>query len=307
MLPGIMVVPAPAALRERVLGRVEKGGGSFPVSSEMAKIGMFAAVTLVIGLIGFAVSAQFDPLDPPPAAPVGAPAAVVSTTTADAASATSTTAGAGATSSSAPPAAPANIQVSVDSIDFGADGTTAGFDLSNSGGQPGGWAVEASSEAISFSSAEGEVAPGAAETIQVSLDRTLVDEGDLAEVLTIAWSGGESAIAVVGIHEDLPVIHNPRATPAEVNVDGGPDCLQTQTTVSARVRDSSPLETVLVRWSPDGGAARETEMILVGDDMFESVIGPFTTAHTAEVRVVAFDDRGNAGGATFPLDVIACP
>jgi hypothetical protein len=45
----------------------------------------------------------------------------------------------------------------------------------------------------------------------------------------------------------------------------------------------------------------------VGNDMFEAVIGPFTTVQTAEARIVAFDDRGNAGGASASVTVNACP
>ncbi len=48
-------------------------------------------------------------------------------------------------------------------------------------------------------------------------------------------------------------------------------------------------------------------MTPVGDDVYEAVIGPFTAAQSASVRVVAFDERGNAGGATTSLSVVAGP
>jgi hypothetical protein len=48
-------------------------------------------------------------------------------------------------------------------------------------------------------------------------------------------------------------------------------------------------------------------MDAVGNDIYEGVIGPFTSASAAEVRVVAFDERGNAGGATVTVNVVACP
>jgi hypothetical protein len=114
-------------------------------------------------------------------------------------------------------------------------------------------------------------------------------------------------IPVVGSHEDNPIIHNPQASPPSVQVSGAAECSNTQTTISARIRDSSPLESVVVRWSPNGGTATETPMNSVGNDMFEGVVGPFTTVHTAEVRIVAFDERGNAGGATTSVAVVACP
>jgi hypothetical protein len=64
---------------------------------------------------------------------------------------------------------------------------------------------------------------------------------------------------------------------------------------------------VVVQWSPDGGAQRETEMAPAGEDMFEAVIGPFTVVTTTDVRIVAFDERGNAGGATTQVAVVECP
>jgi len=92
-----------------------------------------------------------------------------------------------------------------------------------------------------------------------------------------------------------------------VEVSGSPDCLDTSTTISVRVRDRSPLETVVVRWSPDGGSNQETAMNDVGGDVFEAEIGPFTTVHSASVRMVAIDELGNAGGATIEVPVVACP
>jgi hypothetical protein len=45
----------------------------------------------------------------------------------------------------------------------------------------------------------------------------------------------------------------------------------------------------------------------VGGDVFEAEIGPFTTVHSASVRMVAIDELGNAGGATIEVPVVACP
>jgi hypothetical protein len=64
---------------------------------------------------------------------------------------------------------------------------------------------------------------------------------------------------------------------------------------------------VVVRWSPSGSGTRETAMIPVGNDIYEGVIGPFTIAQSAAVKVVAIDERGNAGGASITVGVIACP
>ncbi len=114
------------------------------------------------------------------------------------------------------------------------------------------------------------------------------------------------SIAIAGVHQDNPILHSPQSSPTQLVV-AGDGCAPTQSTVTVRVTDSSPLDRVVVRWSPDGGSSRETEMLDVGNDMFEGVVGPFTAPQAGGVRVVAFDEAGNAGGATAPLTVVACP
>jgi hypothetical protein len=48
-------------------------------------------------------------------------------------------------------------------------------------------------------------------------------------------------------------------------------------------------------------------MTEIGGDVFEAEIGPFTAVRSAEVRMVAIDELGNAGGATIQVPVVACP
>jgi hypothetical protein len=319
--PPTEVVPAPPALRPRVLDKVERDvAAAFSMRSldpEWVRLGIFAVVTVVIGLIGLAVAAQFDPLDPQPTIPVaespqepgGATTTTLApaTTTSDGSTGSTSEDGSSTTTATTATSSPADFEVSTETIDFGGDATVNQFEIANSGGSPGTWQVAVSSQAISLSSDEGELAAGETATVEMSLDREGIEEGDIEETITVSWDGGEVELAVVGSHEDLPVIHNPQASPASVEVSGDAECTNDRTTISARVRDTSPLESVVVRWSPDGGAQQETAMESVGNDMFEAVIGPFTTVQTAEARIVAFDDRGNAGGASASVTVNACP
>lgn len=316
VLPSIMIFPAPAALRARVLDKVDKGvGAGAPESSrpspEWQKLGVFAAVAVVVGLIGLAVSAQFEPLQPPATLPVAEGPTVAgettSTTSTTVASST-TTGGSGTATSTTAPVGPPAIEVSTDTVNFGGDGTVGGFDVTNTGARPGTWSLASSSNAITVSATEGELGAGETVTVDLSLDREQIEEGDIAETLTVTWSGGQTPISVVGSNEGNPIIHNPQASPPSVEVSGDSACSSTQSTISARIRDASPLESVVVRWSPDGGSnERETPMTPLGNDMFEGVVGPFTAVHTATVRIVAVDDRGNAGGASTQVAVVACP
>lgn len=318
VLPAIMVVVAPASLRERVLRDVfapvqgEPATTTTPIQessglSDMAMLGIFAAFTLVLGLIGFAVSAQFEPIDVPDGTvPPVAEGSTTTTSTPDA----STTVAIGTTtpgSSTTQAAAPGAIEVSTDTIDFGEDATTGEFEVTNTGGQPIAFRVEPSVETIVLSAGGEELGPGETVTYDVMLDREVVTEGEISETLAVSWDDGTTSIAVTGLHMDNPILHNPQASPAQVQVGGDPDCANTSTTISVRVRDRSPLETVVVRWSPDGGSDRETAMADVGADIFEAEIGPFTTVRSASVRMVAIDELGNAGGATIQVPVVACP
>jgi hypothetical protein len=307
------VVPAPPALRPRVLDKVEREVASAfsarPFDPEWSKIGMFAVVTVIVGLIGLAISAQVETLDPQPTVPGTQPpvAAPTTTTSIPEVSTTASGGGGGSSTSSTAAAAPAAIEVSTDTVNFGGDGTVNEIDVSNTGGRRGEWEITSSSEAIAISQGQGELPGGETVTIELQLDRENIPEGDLEETITVTWSGGQYQIAVVGSHEDNPIIHNPLASPASIQVSGAPECTNTKTTITARVRDTSPLESVVVQWSPDGGAPRETAMAPAGEDMFEAVIGPFTVVGTTEARIVAFDERGNAGGATTPVTVVECP
>lgn len=305
------LVAAPPALRPRVLDKVDREVVSAlsigNLDPEVKKIGLFAVVTFIVGLIGLAVSAQFQPLQQSPA-PLEAqsPLASSTTTTSFPGASTSTDSGQGSTSSTAQ-RQPAAITVSTDNVDFGDDGTGGEFELTNTGGQPGQWEITTSNDAVVLSAGSGELDPGESVTIELMLDRENIAEGDIEESLTVTLPGGQQQISVTGSHEDDPVIHNPQATPPSVQVSGDSDCTNTQTRISARIRDTSPLQSVVARWSPDGGPQRETAMESVGEDMFEVVVGPFTVVGTTEVRIVAFDERGNAGGASAQVAVVECP
>jgi hypothetical protein len=305
------LVAAPPALRPRVLDKVDRDVVSTlamgNLDPEMKKVALFVVVTVIVGLVGLAVSAQFEPLQLPPVTPDALPPVVSSTTTTTIpGSSVSTDPGQGSTSSTAE-AAPAAITVSTDNVDFGENGTGGEFELINTGGQTGQWEITSSSDAVVLSAGSGELEPGASVTIELMLDREAIAEGDLEESLSVALPGGQQEIAVSGSHEDNPVIHNPQATPPSVQVSGDSECTNTQTRISARIRDTSALESVVARWSPGGGSEREIAMEAVAEDMFEVVVGPFTVVGTTEVRIVAFDDRGNAGGASAQVAVAECP
>lgn len=273
---------------------------------EKSKLFVFAGVTLLVGLIGLAVSAQFEAPSPLPVrVPLTSSTSTSTVTTPPATGLTvpaETDPARGSVPTTAPPG-PGMLKTSTDSIDFGDDGTNAEFQISNTGGQPVEFSVSSSADAVVLSSGGQVLEPGQAAVYDVLLDRETVAEGDLNESITVAWDGESIEIGVAATQNDNPVLHDPKATPPTVQVDGCPD---SATTVSVRVRDRSPLDSVVVQWSPDGGGTRETPMEDVGGDIFQARIGPFTRPQSASVRMVARDEFGNAGGATISVEVVAC-
>ena len=271
---------------------------------DWAKLAAVAVVALVLGLIGILVAAGSEPVTAPPVE-----ASATTTTTV-----TSTTSSTSVLAPASPPptgadttttvAVEGEIEVVTSSVDFGEASTEAVIEIVNTGQGSASWTAESSSEAIVLSAATGELGTSETSNITLTLNREGITEGDLSETITISHSAGDVAVAVTGSHEDNPIIHNPQASPSTVTVGG---CSGSTATVSARVRDTSELERVFVRWSPDGSATTETALSLAGNDIYQGTVGPFTTPQTASMRVIAFDVRGNAGGARLSLTVNACP
>ncbi|HZD22640.1 MAG TPA: hypothetical protein VE569_04470, partial [Acidimicrobiia bacterium] len=294
--------PASVGTLTRTPGRADLPARD-PGLNEKAMLGLFAVVTAVVGLIGLAVSAQIDPVDL--AAVTGSgdrAAAPVNTTTTSLPTSTANPESSGS-DQTAPPTGPGVIEVSANAIDFGDDETNAQFEITNTGGQPVEFTVTSSVDTVVLSAGGGELGAGESVTYDVLLDRENMVEGEMNESIRVAWEGEPVVIAVTASQIDDPILHAPQADPSTVQVKG---CGNTTTKVSVRVRDRSPLASVVVRWSPDGGDTTETPMLEVGGDFFEATIGPFTTVHTAAVKIVATDEMGYAGGATISVEVTAC-
>ncbi len=305
----------PVATRQSEDGTVGKPEAPSPLVAAVAddrgrlvEMAAFMAVTVVVGLIGLVIAGRFEPLEIPvqeEGADVSSPATSTTVTTAVASEAPATSTPE-TTSTTGPLAPPARIEVGSTTIDLGDGDVTGELTVVNSGGGPADLTLESSSDAVVVIPTERTITPGETVDFEVTLDRDVALEGEIAATIEVRWPQGEAEVTVVGTYESNPIIHNPQARPGEVQVDGGSECTATQTTISARVTDTSPLESVTVRWS-DGTRARETSMDDIGDDIYQTVIGPFAAAQTADVRIVAFDDRGNAGGAVVSVNVLPCP
>ncbi len=266
------------------------------------------AVAIVLSLIGFGVASRFEPsggpVPPPPVA--GDTTSTSSTTPATISPPTTSTEREETTSTTAQPQ-PGSLALSEESVDFGEDGESVELEVIHTSGAATTWSIASGHPGVSVSPSDGELGSGESVAVIVSLDRTQIEEGEFEANVTLSWDGGEAEARVIAVHEDNPIIHNPTATPSSVEVDGGGDCSPTRTTISARVRDTSELEQVIARWSPDGSDTVETPMSPIGGDVYEASIGPYSAAGTDSVKVVAFDSRDNAGGASISVTIAQCP
>lgn len=204
------------------------------------------------------------------------------------------------------PPAPAAIEVSETVVDFGDASTNVSFGLGNTGGSSGAWTIQSSDPAVTTNPTFGELGPGEIADVIATLDRDAIAEGELGAVLTLAWGENEVQLFVQGVHADNPVIIAPRSSPSTVVAQTGAGCSPSKTTITVRVKDTSEIADVIVRWS-NGASVVETPMAAVDAENFQAVIGPFVEVVSPNVKIVATDVHDNAGGAPVPLDVVACP
>lgn len=287
----------------------QREGPSGAARPEWLPLGVVGLTAIVLSLIGFAVASRYEPSSDPFAAPSTTEAPTTTSPSADPTTTTvpvGTTGGATRATTTTDAGRPAKLTLSTDAIDFGLDRETIEVEIVNEGGRRAAWVIETGDPAVKVDPGEGEIGPGDRVAVRVSIDRSELAEGEFESSLELSWPDGDASADVTAVVQDNPIIHEPRVSPATIEVGGGGGCSPTRTTVSARVRDTSELDRVIVRWSPDGTSTRETAMDPAGNDIYEGVIGPYEAVRTDSVKVVAFDVRGNAGGASVALSVVAC-
>jgi hypothetical protein len=272
--------------------------------ADLAKLAMVAVVAVGLAALGWAIADDFK--RSPGVVPVAAVAESTTTTStlvaaADVAPTTTEHPSTGSTAQQEP----AVLELSALEIDFGDSTDSVDLGVANNGGGAATWGVETSGSGLVVIPSNGQLGPGESIALEVALDRSQIPEGEFNGELAIVWADGRTDVTVAAIHNDNPVIHNPKASPATVVTASGQNCSPTLTTVTARVRDTSELDLVLVRWD-NGARTVETQMSLVGEDNYEAQIGPFSVAGSLSAKVVAYDTYGNAGGAAIAVTVNPC-
>ena len=301
---------APPELRPRVLGRVgpPKGPRRWPA----LVAGVAAATLLATGAgIGLAVLGGEEAAAPGPDSTVATTAAATASTTA-AESTTSTTdttvttvasaatdpttSTAAATTTIATPI-PGRLGLSTDVIDLGATESSGRVVVANGGGTTIEWALEAG-EPFSWSDTTGQLDPGDAVELTVSLDRSQLPEGDIEEVAAIGGDGGSGDVVVLARVERPPVIEIVRA-PTTV-----PCRTSVVPVVAAAIDDESELVDVKLEWSGPGDDG-ENDMSTDGNQGWIGRLELDPVPGMWNYTVTATDARGNSAVATAEVDF--CP
>jgi RNA polymerase sigma factor (sigma-70 family) len=335
LLAAVPPLPAPAALRDRVLGGLQLTGapggqppgqgpgpggpagpatvaaaGQQALSRNRRRVMTAAAAVVLAVAVGVALGWEQDPAVSGPgpgtavvagagtSVPAGSlPAAPGSTVTTGPATSTSSPATT-ATTATTVPAAPGSLAVSPAAVDLGATRTTTALTLRNGGDRALSWTARATVPWLRVSPAGGGLDGGGQARVTVTADRAALPEGTAGGAVELAWDGPARRVAVSMDVEHPPEITGLSASPSQIGVRG---CSPDTATVRATVRDESPLASVVLEW----GGTRVPMTDRAGT--WFGGLGPVDKPGTVAWQVVATDARGNSATAPGPpVTVVAC-
>jgi RNA polymerase sigma factor (sigma-70 family) len=304
LLGVVPLVPAPAQLKDRILGDVQLvAATSWPADSEgfpppaypksrsrRAVIAAGAAVVLVGALVLALLRAE-----PGEEIPVAAAAPSTTVTELPAPTPSTTTP---ATTVLVPPttttaARAPRLSLSATTLAFGATSTAQTLEIANDGETFLTWAADAGAGPFSATPAGGSVAPGDSVRVTVRLNRAGAPDGRLDAVLQVSSNGGAQAVRLTASVNGPPVIDpvtidNPRLGRAPCST------APTAASVRATVIDPSGVDTVVLRWRDPAGTSGRAAMVAGPDSTYSGRLGPYTAAGTVTWWVEATDTAGVA-------------
>ncbi len=304
VLPGVMLVPAPAGLRKTVLRDIEISLGLAPKRAgwkTAVTLSGAAAVVVVAGWFGVSALSSSN-------GPVAGP--VPTTATLGGTSTTFIVSGDTPLTTVAPlvapvPPTPASLAVSKNTVVFDDGVVSLTVELRNEGDAPTDWQSRVDVGGVSVSPSGGVLDGGASVTVEIALDRTELVEGLTEGHLVLTSPESSLQVALEAMFFDDPALQAPVLADNEIFVLGGA-CVPLQTTISVVRTDRSPLAKVSARWSPDGRSSVETELTPSGANTYAGTIGPYSFIGSTDIQVTAVDTFGNAGGASTTLTVTRC-
>jgi RNA polymerase sigma factor (sigma-70 family) len=329
LLAAVPPLPAPAALRGRVLGRLQLAGahgagpprqgpgptglrgpaaaGRSAGARTRRRVVMGAAAVVLAAAVGVALGWERGPAVSGPGGAVagagtsgpagalpGSSGATVPTDSSTTTSSSTTT----ATTAATVPAAPGSLAASPAAVDLGPTREGATVTLRNGGDGALWWTAAASAPWLRVAPAGGRLDGGGRVGVKVTADRAGLPEGTADGAVELAWDGPDRRVAVSVDVEHPPRIGEPSASPDQIGVTG---CAPDTALVQATVRDESPLASVVL----EGGGTRVPMTERSGT--WHAALGPVDEPGTVAWRVVAADVRGNGAEASGPpVTVVSC-
>jgi len=182
------------------------------------------------------------------------------------------------------------IALSANVVDLGATSPSATVTVTNTGETPVTWGISGSSGVFSLSASPGTLAPGAQSTIVVSIDRSVLKEGDYTATVDITGRGG-APLTMLASLDEAPVIGGLKLAP-------NPPTATFEALLSTFITDASGVS-ASVSWT---GSSTGSATLSGGRGGYSARI-TFASQGTHVLTVTATDSRGNSSSSSITVNV----
>lgn len=332
LLAGVPLLPAPAALRDRILDAATTAAASAPQGPAAPSApagptapppaatpdrggspwgwvaGGAAALLVVVIALLLALGGGDDPEEVVSDQPsTTEDASTTTSSTSSTTSSTSSTTTSSTTSTTLPVALPGAIGITAGDIDLGTTARQGVFRLENTGGSPLDYVLTTTNALLRATPATGRIAPGDRVTITVRFDRPNAPEGPFQHGVHVDAGTAGTADAVVrgSVPPEAPEISDVSADKPDMQTTC--NAANSTTEITATFSDASAVTAVL-SWTSTTNGDGDTPMEVVGNRA-TATLGPFDTADLALSYTVTITDAFGAATTSSPqtIEVLPCP
>jgi hypothetical protein len=204
-----------------------------------------------------------------------------------------------------------HLAVAAKSLDLGVSATTISMQFGNDGTAPLNFNAVAIGTGLTVNPIAGTLAPGATQTLTVTLDRSTSVPGPYTGSVQVSSGGGNFTIPVTATVDPGPTISNLAEAPKMLSPSG---CLAKPTTtrvftstITAEVSAIQPLKVVVLhsRLSTSQTESAPIPMAMSGT-VYAATLGPYTAPGEVDWWITAIDTAGATGTSSHGNLVVAC-
>jgi RNA polymerase sigma factor (sigma-70 family) len=336
LLAGVPLLPAPAALRERILDATTTAAASAPPAPAEPTVptaptgptgpppppattgrspwpwvaGAVAALLVVLVAVLLAVGGDDDPEEVASEQSTTTEAEATtstSSTSSTSTSSTSSTSTSSTTSTTLPVALPGAISLTAADIDLGTTATQGVFRIANTGGSPVSYVLTTTNALVRATPITGTIEPGSRTTITVRFDRAGAPGGPFQHGVHVDAGPAGAADAIVRgtVPANPPVITGVSSSEADMQTTCNP--ANSTTTITATFTDASAVTATLSWTSPTNGPGSKPMGVAGGSA--SATLGPFALPDPSLTYVVTVTDAFGASTTSSPqtIEVLPCP